>query len=37
MPEGARIIVGMDSRCVAGETVLAITDDVELPRQYRKS
>jgi phosphatidylserine decarboxylase len=37
MPEGARIVVGADSRCVAGETVIALMGPTEPPRQFRKS
>jgi phosphatidylserine decarboxylase len=36
MPEGARIVVGLDSRCVAGETVIAVTGKDEPARQFRK-
>ena len=37
MPLDTRIVVGMDSRCVAGETVLALTGGSEPARQFRKS
>jgi phosphatidylserine decarboxylase len=37
MPESARIVVGLDSRCVAGETVIAITGPDEAPRHFRKN
>jgi phosphatidylserine decarboxylase len=37
LPEGARIVVGLDSRCVAGETVIAVTAVGESARQFRKS
>lgn len=37
MPKDARIVVGMDSRCVAGETVIAVTGGAEPARQFRKS
>ena len=37
MPEGTRIVVGLDSRCVAGETVIAVTAANETARQFRKS
>jgi len=37
MPEGARIVVGLDSRAIAGETVIAIVGTQEPPRQFRLS
>jgi phosphatidylserine decarboxylase len=37
MPPGARIVVGLDSRCVAGETVIGVADPNEAARQFRKS
>ena len=37
LPSSARILAGMDSRCVAGETVIAQVGVDEPPRQYRKS
>jgi phosphatidylserine decarboxylase len=37
MPQGARIVVGVDSRCVAGETVIAVTGGDDIERQFRKT
>jgi phosphatidylserine decarboxylase len=37
LPPWARIVAGLDSRSVAGETVLAILSAEEPPRQFRKS
>jgi phosphatidylserine decarboxylase len=37
MPEGASIAVGLDSRAIAGETVLAHVGGLEPPRQFRLS
>ena len=37
LPESARIVAGLDSRCVAGETVIASVGADEPARQFRKS
>ncbi len=37
LPSWTRVVVGLDSRCVAGETVIALLDAGEPPRQFRKS
>ncbi len=37
LPEDANILIGLDSRCVAGETVIAEVGAREVPRLYRKS
>jgi phosphatidylserine decarboxylase len=37
LPEGARILVGLHSRAVAGETVIAETGRDEGPRHFRLS
>jgi phosphatidylserine decarboxylase len=37
LPPWARIVAGLDSRSVAGETVLAILSAEEPPRQFRKN
>ena len=37
LPASARIVAGMDSRCVAGETVIAQVGVDEPSRQFRKS
>ena len=37
MPEGARIVVGLDTRTIAGETVIAQVGTSEPPRQFRLS
>ncbi len=37
LPSSSRIVVGLDSRCVAGETVMAQVGVDEPARQYRKS
>ncbi len=36
MPDSARIVAGLDSRCVGGETVIAEIGSVAPPRQFRK-
>ena len=36
LPPQARILAGLDSRCVAGETVIASVDPNEPARQFRK-
>jgi len=37
LPSSVRIVAGLDSRCVAGETVIAQVGVGEPPRQFRKS
>ena len=37
LPEDARIVVGLDSRTIAGETVIAHVGTPEPPRQFRLS
>ena len=37
LPAGAHVLVGLDSRCVAGETVIAQFGSAEPGRQFRKS
>ena len=37
MPEDARIVVGLGSRAIAGETVIAHVGTQEPPRQFRLS
>src|SRR5271154_387097 len=37
MPEDARIVVGLDSRAIAGETVIAHVGTTEPPRQFRSN